>query len=699
MRRKFYRGMALLLVVLFLVPLQGFSVVSSASDEAQVFEGHRYQVFDESMTWTEAKAYCESLGGYLATITSEEENTFITDILKNGERNVYWIGGYKDDNIWHWVTGEEFNYTHWARCQPDNNTASGGEDKLQIYRNSNPVVSGNGLGAWNDLNDSGTCGNQSFFGLKNHGFICEWGSIEIIPDGYDFDEDRWSFENINESIVSEYYTGMYGKQKGSELYKAKEDGSAHGHCFGMATTTAATLWNCPYVTEYLSWMMLPYQNLIDVNKGTINLDLNMTAKDYIKYAHIYQLSSGVSSQRGSASHNGSQNVYSAVLQNANSTNGTGTIIDIFGGVSPYSNEHGGHTIYAIGIDGNDILVNDSNTPGTVQRITVNGNSWEYSAGGWRWSDSVGSSINYVDDVDVLMPYMYLTYAVTDYARSVSPMAATTIFNSTYTYTEEEELNGSTPFYAENIEIVDADKLLVVSNTEAFDFAQDEQMLSIESIEDAADPSKELYWLSDETVLTAENTSNTAAQLKLVDNDLKIEATVPVDSSADIVMNGEESSGIDFDTTVGQELSFAFVELDEEDEFITTTITGTAASETVTAEETDTGLVVTGLNDMTVTLETADGSAETAAQVKDGATVQITVDEENTTVATDWTCSHPDANHDGICDNCSEDFTASCNHFCHSENKFVQFIWKILNFFYRLFGIEDMRICSCGKYHW
>ena len=38
---------------------------------------HRYQVFDTSMRWTEAEEYCESLGGHLVTITSEEEQKFI----------------------------------------------------------------------------------------------------------------------------------------------------------------------------------------------------------------------------------------------------------------------------------------------------------------------------------------------------------------------------------------------------------------------------------------------------------------------------------------------------------------------------------------------------------------------------------------------------------------------------------------------
>ncbi len=38
---------------------------------------HKYTVFNLGMTWTEAKAYCESLGGHLATISSQEEQNII----------------------------------------------------------------------------------------------------------------------------------------------------------------------------------------------------------------------------------------------------------------------------------------------------------------------------------------------------------------------------------------------------------------------------------------------------------------------------------------------------------------------------------------------------------------------------------------------------------------------------------------------
>ena len=40
-----------------------------------------------------------------------------------------------------------------------------------------------------------------------------------------------------------------------------------------------------------------------------------------------------------------------------------------------------------------------------------------------------------------------------------------------------------------------------------------------------------------------------------------------------------------------------------------------------------------------------------------------------------------------------------NCMCHSSNKIIQFIWKILAFFYKLFGVSDKQYCACGKAHW
>ena len=60
--------------------------------------------------------------------------------------------------------------------------------------------------------------------------------------------------------------------------------------------------------------------------------------------------------------------------------------------------------------------------------------------------------------------------------------------------------------------------------------------------------------------------------------------------------------------------------------------------------------------------------------------------------------HSDADHNGICDNCGDDFTKTCSCNCHG-NAFMQFIHKILCFIYKLFGMTQYQYCDCGKAHW
>ncbi len=56
--------------------------------------------------------------------------------------------------------------------------------------------------------------------------------------------------------------------------------------------------------------------------------------------------------------------------------------------------------------------------------------------------------------------------------------------------------------------------------------------------------------------------------------------------------------------------------------------------------------------------------------------------------------HRDANGDGICDVCE---TTLCTHLCHTNNAFMRVIWRIVNFFNKLFKIN--KYCSCGAQHW
>ena len=166
--------LSILMIVSLFVPV--FGVYALENDTAS-FNGHTYQRFDESMTWKEAKEYCESLGGYLATITSATEQETVKALIEGGSKAQYWLGGTNEGHVadWTWVTGEKFEF--WADTVSfemyDN-----GEYYLQMQRHNwnNPDY----LGFWNNANNENHInGEESFYGPEQIGFVCEFGTSEM----------------------------------------------------------------------------------------------------------------------------------------------------------------------------------------------------------------------------------------------------------------------------------------------------------------------------------------------------------------------------------------------------------------------------------------------------------------------------------------------------------------------------------------
>ncbi len=90
------------------------------------FAGHRYELVPGELSWEDAKAKAEAMGGHLATVTSQEENewlqaTFATQLDRNVMASSFWLGGFADTNEgpWQWVTAEPFTFAAWAKGQPD----------------------------------------------------------------------------------------------------------------------------------------------------------------------------------------------------------------------------------------------------------------------------------------------------------------------------------------------------------------------------------------------------------------------------------------------------------------------------------------------------------------------------------------------------------------------------------------------------
>ena len=133
-----------------------FELFGNIPDAAMLYNGSYYNIYlRKGYTWSEAKAYCEALGGHLATITDPGEQMFIE--LMNDQKDHLWIGGYRDSSYnWYWVTGEPWSYANWAEGEPNNSSnVVSNENRIAIWPD-----------AWNDLDEE----NLS----EQCGFICEW---------------------------------------------------------------------------------------------------------------------------------------------------------------------------------------------------------------------------------------------------------------------------------------------------------------------------------------------------------------------------------------------------------------------------------------------------------------------------------------------------------------------------------------------
>lgn len=131
------------------------------SVESITYNGNKYELFDITMPWTEAKAKCEELGGHLVTFSSNEESEAINSLVSKGNRSGYWIG-YTDighEGSWYSVTGEAIAYTNWDTEQPDDYWGIEDCALIKAYGKK-----------WNDV--------SNMIGEFAVGFICEYEGKE-----------------------------------------------------------------------------------------------------------------------------------------------------------------------------------------------------------------------------------------------------------------------------------------------------------------------------------------------------------------------------------------------------------------------------------------------------------------------------------------------------------------------------------------
>lgn len=142
------------------------------------YENNHYYKFikADNIDWNKAKEEAEKeefLGhkGYLATVTSEQEN-IICNLFSS---TVFWLGGFFENNIWKWVSGENFSsYSNWMPGQPD---GSNGETHLEFYNKQ-----------WNDFD---SFNSDKYPDGRPQGYIVEFGLNEKLPSPNTLDKFKY----------------------------------------------------------------------------------------------------------------------------------------------------------------------------------------------------------------------------------------------------------------------------------------------------------------------------------------------------------------------------------------------------------------------------------------------------------------------------------------------------------------------------
>ena len=129
--------------------------------ERTFFEGRYFQVFGTVLSWEQARIEAQNMGGSLAVIRNPLAQNFINNLIEQGNKRYYWLGGYRSaetgENQFAWITGEPMHFTAWSYREPNN--LNGNENHIALYN----------TGVWNDL-----ANRPNYLYTNTIGFIVEF---------------------------------------------------------------------------------------------------------------------------------------------------------------------------------------------------------------------------------------------------------------------------------------------------------------------------------------------------------------------------------------------------------------------------------------------------------------------------------------------------------------------------------------------
>lgn len=170
---------------------------------------HYYEVVlvnSMNVSWVQAAVLAKSEGGYLASLTSAEENAFVFDLVNNDK--YFWqfpddytpdshyrikigpfLGGVRvsetEDSLdgWQWLSGEPWDYTNWVQNlddgvidrDPRNNTQPNGKGKQNVMGFGELNVP---VPTWGDYWDTvAQYGKRGMPSGYNMGFVIEYDEM------------------------------------------------------------------------------------------------------------------------------------------------------------------------------------------------------------------------------------------------------------------------------------------------------------------------------------------------------------------------------------------------------------------------------------------------------------------------------------------------------------------------------------------
>ena len=213
--------------------------------------GHKYQIFEEDTSPIEAQKICTSLGGYLVTITSAEEQAFIGRLADLGVSDGYTIGGtdIEQEGVWTWVTGEPWNYTNWypggsAGTYEPNNGMGAGEDYLYISKSRN----------WNWVDWYGEYDNYE----GTNPFICEWDSGNSSLDDHiykRFDEFKtWTDAEVYCESLGGHLATITSSEENNRVLDISQSGSKNAYWIGARIEeNGEASWVTHELLSYTNW--------------------------------------------------------------------------------------------------------------------------------------------------------------------------------------------------------------------------------------------------------------------------------------------------------------------------------------------------------------------------------------------------------------------------------------------------------------